>query len=133
MAGRHRHALARRRKPTDDDDYAAMLLRLIGKYADRIQADPTAYVHVAEFKAAVAAMANVGLYGANRLADRTYGLNELAGLAGISKQSAHEQIKRGEVTHAQLEAARAAGIPRVRASDLRAARLARRALESGQT
>jgi hypothetical protein len=43
---------------------------------------------------------------------------------GISKQSMHEQIRRGEVTYAAIEQARAEGRPIVRVADLRAARLA---------
>jgi hypothetical protein len=125
MAGRHTSkALARRRRKVEDDEYAAMLLRMIHRYADRIAADPTAGVHLKELKAALANAGNVGFYAANRLADHPYGLNELADIAGISKQSMHEQIKRGEITHQALELARAEGRPIVRLADLRAARLA---------
>jgi hypothetical protein len=125
MAGRHAgKALARRRRKTEDDEYAAMLLRMIFKYADRIAADPTAGVHLKEFKAALTAAGNLGFYGANRQADRPYGLNEMAELTGISKQSLHEQIRRGELTRQALEQAKAEGRPIVRVSDLRAARLA---------
>jgi hypothetical protein len=130
MAGRHANkALARRRRKTEDDEYAAMLLRMIHKYADRIAADPTAGVHLAELKAALAAAGNVGFYAANRLADHPYGLNELAAIMGISKQSMHEQIRRGEITHQAIEQARAEGKPLVRVADLRAARLAAQARE----
>jgi hypothetical protein len=126
MAGRHAagKALARRRRKTEDDEYAAMLLRMIHKYADRIAADPTAGVHLTELKAALAAAGNVGFYAANRLASHPYGLNELAAIMGISKQSMHEQIRRGEVTYTAIEQARAEGRPIVRVADLRAARLA---------
>jgi hypothetical protein len=126
MAGRHAagRALARRRRKTEDDEYAAMLLRMIHKYADRIAADPTAGVHLAELKAALAAAGNVGFYAANRLASQPYGLNELAAIMGISKQSIHEQIRRGEITYQAIEQARAEGRPIVRVADLRAARLA---------
>lgn len=125
MAGRHAgKALARRRRKVEDDEYAAMLLRMINCYADRIAADPTAGVHLKEMKDALARAGNVGFYAANRLADRPYGLNELAAIIGISKQSMHEQIRRGEITYQALELARAEGRPIVSVADLRAARLA---------
>src|SRR5438105_4835794 len=118
-----RHVARRKRRQTEDDEYAAMLLRMIQNYAARIGRNPDAAVHLPELKATLAAAGNLGFYVANRQGDRPYSLNELARLAGVSKQSMHEQIKRGEVTAGQLAEAMERGEPRVRIADLRAARI----------
>jgi hypothetical protein len=130
-SGALRRLRPRRRRSTETEEYAAMLLRLIYRYGERIAGDPAAAVHLAELKQALGIVGNIGLFAANTIGEKPWSVNELAALMGISKQSVHEQVRRGEGLFAELAAARQAGAL-VRIADLRklrAARLAAPALE----
>ena len=127
-----------RKRVTETEEYVAMLLRLLYNFADRIAADPAAYAHIPEIKAVAGAVGNIGLWGANKLGDRPWSVNELAKLSGASKQAMHQQVQRGEQLAAALAEMRANGavvkigdLRRVRAAAIAAAGLEHRELERG--
>jgi hypothetical protein len=123
MPGRHRTAVARRRRATESSEYVAMLMRIIYGYGFRVGQDPAALAHFRDLEAGMRDAVNVGIYAANKLEDRPYSINEIASIMGISKQAVHKRVQEGEQVFLRLEAAKASGAV-VRLADMRAARAA---------
>lgn len=120
MTGRHRRALQPRPK-IETSAYVAMLQRMIYAYGQRIADDPAALAHFRELEATLRDAANLGIYGANKIADShgsRYSINEMAAILGVSKQAVHHRVGLGAGVFAELEAARAAG-PVVQLGDVR--------------
>jgi hypothetical protein len=123
MPGRHRTAVARRRRATESSEYVAMLMRIIYGYGFRVGQDPAALAHFRDLEAGIRDAVNIGIYAANKLEDRPYSINEIASIMGISKQAVHKRVQEGEQVFLRLEAAKASGAV-VRLADMRAARAA---------
>ena len=127
MPGRHtRRSLVpgrRKKRETETSDYIAMLVRMIYGYGVRIGEDPAALAHLRDLEAAMKDAVNVGIYAANKEADRPYSINEMAAILGVSKQAIHKRVGLGEEVFVRLEAAKASGAV-VRLADMRAARAA---------
>lgn len=125
MTGRHARPgrLQRRqeRRQVEASEYVAMMVRIIYGFGYRVSEDPAALVHLREIEAALRDAVNVGIYGANKLGDRPYGINELGSILGVSKQAVHKRVRLGEEVYVRLEAARAGGAV-VRLADVRQAR-----------
>jgi hypothetical protein len=113
-----RHVKPRPRRDTETSAYVAMLIRIIYGFGKRVGDDPAALVHLREIEAALRDATNVGIFAANKIGQRPYSINEMAGILEISKQAIHTRVKAGAETFAELEAARAAG-PLVRLGDVR--------------
>jgi hypothetical protein len=117
--GRHRL-----RRSTETSSYVAMLERMIYAYGQRIADDPAALVHFRELEQAMRNAVNLGIHGANKIADSNgsrYSINEMAAILGVSKQAIHVRVGQGADVHAMLEAARAGGAL-VRLADVRGRR-----------
>src|ERR1700685_4150482 len=98
-----------------------MMVRIIYGFGYRVSEDPAALVHLREIEAALRDAVNVGIYGANKLGARPYGINELGSILGVSKQAVHKRVGLGEEVYVRLEAARAGGAV-VQLADVRQAR-----------
>jgi hypothetical protein len=131
MAGRHARPgrLARRqeRRQTETSEYVAMMIRILYGYGYRVSQDPAALAHLRDLEAALRDAVNLGIFGANKLGDRPYGISTIAAVLGVSKQAVAKRVHLGEDVFVRLEAARAAGAL-VRLDDVRAGRA--RALEA---
>jgi len=127
MSGKHARpgALARRRdrRQTETSEYVAMLVRVLYGFGYRISEDPAALIHLRDVETALRDAVNLGIFGANKLGDRPYGINEVGSILGVSKQAVHARVRLGEQVLVRLEAARSAGAV-VRLSDVRQARAA---------
>jgi len=125
MAGRHARPgrLARRqdRRQTETSEYVAMMIRILYGYGYRVSQDPAALAHLRDLEAALRDAVNLGIFGANKLGDRPYGINTIGAILGVSKQAAAKRVHAGEAVFVRLEAARAAGAL-VRLDDVRASR-----------
>lgn len=135
MTGRHARPgpLQRRRerRVSESSDYAAMLIRVLYGYGYRVSEDPAALAHLREIEAALRDAVNLGIYGANKLGERPYSINELGAILGVSKQAIHKRARLGEEVFTRLEAARSAGAL-IRLADVRQSRAAALA-EAGVT
>lgn len=112
MAGRHEVARAskkRSRRQVETSGFVAMLIRIIYAYGYRISQDPAALAHLRDIQAALTDAVNLGIYGANKLGDRPYGINELGGIMGVSKQAMHQRSRLGEAVYVRLEEVRSSG------------------------
>lgn len=119
MAGRH----ARTPRQTETSDYIAFYLRVVNGLGNRIAEDPAALVHVPELQQALADAVNRGVFEANRGESR-YSQNEMARMAGVSRQAIQQRIRSGErVYAAMLE--RLGGGALIRLGDVRARRAER--------
>lgn len=125
MAGRHEVARrsegCKQRRVTESSEYAAMLVRLLYSYGYRISQDPAALAHLRDIEDALRDGVNLGIYGANKLGDRPYSINEIGAILGVSKQAIHKRVGLGEAVFVRLEAIRSRGAL-VRLSDMRARR-----------
>jgi|SRR5579859_1232826 len=119
MTGRH----ARTPRQIETSDYVAMMLRIVNGYGNRIAADPAALVHADEIQQALADAVNRGVFEANR-GQAHYSMNEIASMAGVSRQAIQQRARRGEQVYAAL-LERLGGGALVRLGDVRARRAAR--------
>jgi hypothetical protein len=95
------------RRQTETSDFIAMMNRMAPALGDRIAADPVALVHVDDLMRNFADQVNRGIFEANRRSG--YSMNEIAALAGVSRQAVQQRAHRGESVYARLQAARGAG------------------------
>lgn len=126
MPGKHaapRRPQRRTRRDTETSEYAAMMIRVLYGYGQRIGTDPAALAHLRDIETALRDAVNLGVFTANRAGTRPYSINEMAAILGISKQGVHKRVRLGEDIYARLEAAKAGGAL-VRLADVRAARAA---------
>lgn len=106
MPGLHR----RKRRPTSDHDYAAMLRRMVTAYGRRVEASSTGVTEVtllaqieADLQAVTAAVreqANVAIYLANK---RGQSYNELARPFDMTKAAIIKRAKLGELATRERE------------------------------
>jgi hypothetical protein len=90
MIGRHR-----KRRPVGDDEYAAMLQRMIRAYGKRIGQDPAASLpHLRDLEQALTDSVNHGIWTANKVG--SHSVNQLAGMLGVSKQAIFKRVALGE-------------------------------------
>ncbi len=104
--GKH-SATPRPKRETETSEYVAMMRRIIVKYGDRIAADPIALVHVPELQKELADAVNRGVFEANQRGG--YSQNEMAALAGVSRQAVQQRIGRGREVYAEIQRRRGAG------------------------
>jgi hypothetical protein len=123
MSGRHaapgRLQRRQERRKTETAEFAAMLTRMLYAYGYRVSQDPADLGYLRDLEAAFRDAVNLGIYAANKLGDRPYGIGEIGKILGITKQSVHARVKAGEDVYVRLEAARSAGAL-VRLDDIRA-------------
>jgi hypothetical protein len=93
----------RKRRPTTDAEYVAMLQRMITRWGDRIGDDPlTGLAHLRELQQTLTESVNVGIYMAH-LNGHSY--SKLAGPLGVSKAAIVKRAKLGETALRERERA----------------------------
>lgn len=98
MPGLHR----KRKRPTGDGEYAAMLGRMITAYGKRVGADPAAALpHLRELEQALTDNVNFGIWQANKVGGHS--VNQLADVLGVSKQAIFKRVTLGEQVARQRE------------------------------
>ena len=123
MKGKHRTP-DRRKRDVETSEYVAFLERIIDGYGNRVGEDPAALAHLRDIEAKLRDAVNRGIFTSNRTGRRPYGINEIAAILGITKQSIWHRVKLGEVIYAQREAVRATGAAVIRLADVRRTRAA---------
>ena len=111
----------RTRRTTETSEYAAMIIRVLYGYGQRIGEDPAALAHLRDIENTLRDAVNLGIFTANRSGNCPYSLAEIGAVVGISRQGVHKRVGLGERVLVRMEAARAGGAL-VRLADVRAAR-----------
>lgn len=122
MTGRHRAdsgARKRSARVTETSEFMAFAQRIAIVMGDRLGNDPAGLVQARELVTLLQDHLDRGVFLASRQGQ--YSQNELAKMAGITRQAIAKRIHRGELVHAELQRRRGAGAL-IRLADLRARR-----------
>lgn len=122
MTGRHaadKSARKRSARVTETSEFMAFAQRIAISVGDRLGNDPAGLVQARELVTMLQDHLDRGVFLANR--QGRYSQNELAAMAGISRQAIAKRVRRGELVHAELQRRRGAGAL-IRLVDLRARR-----------
>lgn len=109
MTGLHR----KRKRPTGDGEYTAMLTRMHRGYEKRLGTNPTANLpRLRDLEQSLTDAANVGIYTANKIGGHS--INELADIFGVSKQAIFKRVQAGELVARQRDQAQRRSISQER-------------------